>query len=387
MKQVFYFLCFIVFSLSALSQCITNQEAINTPAVCKRGNNKIGHGEKENPEIVKDADKWAVNIYNAVIDPAIKKTTGLKGDWDADMGEKMAEGLANYTIRLYMQELGCNKDKKLYTYDAALDISVTINSLKNIAQGWSHTESKTSNNKTEEITIAETVSGRPVYILQQQSETDKYSAFAYYKKDREEKIIVVGKPGIPLFLPVSIKDVLLIKRANCIAFQKMMNKGFDERLNQTFESYLVQSAFPENEKLLSKADAEKEKESLRKSYESSKSDAKKYKEKNTSQQAVDIIDNYLKKATAAQLGRPCICFDFSQSDQLTDDMFLDDPDDAPQYVTVNPLYYKGKTPSAAQFVMVAIKLPLIDESTSTLTARKVFEEYFDFKKLQSMLEK
>ena len=151
MKILFYFLCAVTLSSNTTAQCITNQEAINTPTACKKGKGKISDGQKENAAAIKDADKWMNTIYTTVIDGAIKKTTGLVGTWEPRMAERSVADMAAYGISLYMQELGCDKDKKLYAKAGGIDITVNVNSLKDIAQIWMHTETKTKNNQSEEV--------------------------------------------------------------------------------------------------------------------------------------------------------------------------------------------------------------------------------------------
>jgi hypothetical protein len=287
-----------------------------------------------------------------------------------------------------MLELGCTKNQKLYQKEeSGIVLTIRINSLSGIAQTCQHQEAVVINKSAEEKTVFEKIEGRQLYLLNQPTETEKYAGLAYYRKDKDEaKHFVVAKTSVPLFLPVSIKDVLLVSKGNYQARMKYENKTYTDMINQSFENYLIAVDFASFEKNFSKAEADKAKADYKKSYDSQVIEAKKYLSNTIYQQWINVIDGYIQKTPAAQLARPCIvcCGGYAfGSDPITNAMFLNAPPDGMQYVTINSAYANKKNPTTPQFVILETKINA--ESAVSLSSKKAFEDNFDFKKLEAML--
>lgn len=390
MRKIYLFIIALLLLPVVYGQCITTEDANNTPSSCKR--ESVGRVDSRvPPAAVKEADKWLTTIYNSVIEPAIKKTKGLRGSWSGGVNINKAEQTF-YSFFAVLAELGCTTDKTLFTKnESGIELNFRINSLEDIAEVCVHYEYKwISNNKTEEKKILETVNGRQLYLLRQPTETEKYAKYAYYRKEDNDKYLVIAKPGIPLFMPVSIKDVLLITKSNYVAQMNYYMQGYDNTLNQTFEDYLAERDFASFQKSHSAAEVEKARASYKSGYDSGQKEAKRRKENNTQQTYVNNIDNYLQQASSAQLAKPCIGSGFSQLGEkpITNDLFFDNPNDGLQYVTINPAYAAYKTSLVPQFVMMATRIngPNAKNAVS-LSQKKIFEDNFDFKKLEDLLVK
>ena len=99
------------------------------------------------------------------------------------------------------------------------------------------------------------------------------------------------------------------------------------------------------------------------------------------------IDVYLKNSPAALLKKPCIVtHEIVLTDKpLSDGLFLDNPSDGMQYITINPAYADKNNTTTPQFVLVQTSFNA--KSAVTLSAKKDFEQNIDFKKLQTFLQK
>ncbi|MFT3701450.1 MAG: hypothetical protein QM802_03730 [Agriterribacter sp.] len=71
-------------------------------------------------KITSEQDKYITTIFTSVVEPALKSTKGLKGTWQALHGSwestggfgATPDGLTTTTIQMYMQVMGCSKEKK-----------------------------------------------------------------------------------------------------------------------------------------------------------------------------------------------------------------------------------------------------------------------------------
>jgi hypothetical protein len=234
------------------------------------------------------------------------------------------------------------------------------------------------------------VNGRQVYVLEQATESERYAGFTYYRKeDNGDKSILVTKEGIPLFIPVSIKDVLLMYRNIETIFVNLQIRQYNDLKDQGEEGFLAQMGFATYEKNFGKEAAQKAKADYIKAYHQGVEGLKKTAEDNFMIKSISNIDTYLKKSSATQLARPCIVrTSVNPGDSpITDAQFFDEPLDGMQYVTLNPAYSNKKDPTAPQFIIVNTAQNINAKSATTLSARKDFEDVIDFKKLESMLDK
>ena len=384
MKNLLLILSALIFATSVFGQCETSDDAHNTPSSCKRGENKIFMDISQDKATAKEAEKWMTAIFTSVINEAINKTKGLRGTWSASINSGHTEKILPYNIKTHMLELGCTKEKKLYEKEeSGLVLSLSFNSLNSIATTCSHQEYGAKN---EEIEVMETVDGRQIYSLHPRTESEKYDSFAWYIKDDDKRLIVVSKPGISLFVPVSINEILTIKKAYFTVMRDHENKIYNDILAQTFEQYLVQLEYAKLAVQYSKTEADEIKVKYKKSFIEGKENVKTAKEINFYQKYIDNIDKYIRESSAAQLDKPFIGNMNIGYDPISNDMFRNPDEGGSPAVTLNPDYINSKLPiSAPQFVTVEIRNQT--SSAITLRAKKVFEDNFEYQKLQDMLGK
>ena len=134
MKKIILLLPISMITSFGFSQCITTEDANNTVSFCKYSG-AVGKEDFSTSNIIAAAaQKWMRLMVNAVVDPAIKKTKGLRGTWNGTLEIGSDDGLSPYNLQCTMLELGCTKTKKLYEKDeSGLIFTFHINSLRGIA--------------------------------------------------------------------------------------------------------------------------------------------------------------------------------------------------------------------------------------------------------------
>ena len=124
-----------------VSQSITTDDANNTVSSCKFGSGIGREDSRISNTSVTQAQKKMSTIFTAVLEPALKKTKGLRGTLSGDVGITSDDGLTPYEMNTFMQELGCNTSQKLYLKpNIGIDFSLKINSLSGIATAITHEE-------------------------------------------------------------------------------------------------------------------------------------------------------------------------------------------------------------------------------------------------------
>jgi hypothetical protein len=390
MKKIIVLLHILSLYTFGFSQCITTEDANNTASFCKFDGSGMGtEDSRTSKTIMTQAGKWMSTIFTTVIDPALKKTKGLRGSLNGMVRITKDDGLTPYQILSFMQELGCTKSQKLYEKDeSGVKFLFEVNSLSGIATAITHGEYVLVKESTEIKTILDKVNGRQLYLLDQPTASEQYAEFPYYKKeDNGDKKIVVAKDGIPLFLPVSIKDVLLVLKNNYTMSLNGQNKMYTDFINKGEAGYLSQMDIPTYEATFGKEAAQKAKLDYIKTFHETADGFTKMMDENPLKKWISRIDSYLKISTPAQLAKPCIVnSSFNPTDNpITDDQFFDAAADGMQYITINPAYSNQKDPTTPQFVV--IENTLNSKSAISLAAKKDFEKSIDFKKLQSLLGK
>lgn len=388
MKKIILLLYVLLMYTFGFAQCITTEDANNTVSSCKFGGRISAENFNTSNTIVAPAQKWITSIFTTVMEPAIKKTKGLRGTLSGEVKISNDDGLTPYVMYATMQELGCTKSQKLYEKDeSGIIITFYINSLNGIAETIKHSEYVVKKGSTEEKSFPDKIDGRQLYLLNQPTASEKYAGFTFYRKEEDgTKNLAVAKDGVPLFIPVSIKDILVLKKANFTLLLNGQNKMYNDFINMGVEGYLAQMDLPAFEKNFGKEATEKAKADYIKTYNDQVAGYKKMIEENPFKKLITGIDVYLKKSSAAQLAKPCIIYNeaFLNNGAITDAMFFDNAADGLQYITINPIYRNNNSSTTPQFICVQTKINA--RSAASLTGKKDFEDNLDFKKLQSMLQ-
>ena len=389
MKKIIILLNILSITVTGSSQCLTTEDANNTISSCQFGNGHIGKEDESTSNILTaQAQKWMVNIFNTVMNPAIKKTKGLRGTCSGEVKVTKDDGLFPYKLYSFMQELGCTKSQKLYEKEeSGIKIEFVVNTLYSIAKAIEHDEYVWVKKSKEKTTVYDKVNGRQLYLLNQPTVSGQYPDAAFYSRDEAgTKNILIAKDGDPLFIPVSIKDVLLTLKNIYVYLVNEQNNTYADFVNQGVEGFLAQMDLPNFEKSFGKEAAEKAKTDYIKTYNETVAGYKNMKEDNIYKKWVATIDTYLQKSSAVQLAKSCIVEReiFIEEKPITDALFFDNPTDGMQYITINPVYNNKKNPTTPQFVVVQIAINA--KSAVSLSGKKDFEDNMDFGKLKSFLQ-
>ena len=388
MKKIILMLYVLLMYTFAFAQCINTEDANNTVSSCKLGSRIGADNINTSNTILAPAQKWITSIFTTVMEPAIKKTKGLRGACSGEVKMSYDNGLTPYVMYSIMLELGCTISQKLYAKDeSGIKIKFYINSLDGIAEVIEHSEYVVKKGSTEEKSFPDKIDGRQLYLLNQPTAFEKYTGFSFYSKEENgTKNFVVARDTVPLFIPVSIKDILVLKKAKFTLLLNGQNKTYNDFINMGVEGYLAQMDLPAFEKNFGKEATEKAKADYIKTYNDQVVGYKKMMEENPVKKWIAAIDTYLKKSSAAQLAKPCIIYNesFLNIGAITDAMFFDNAADGMQYITINPIYRNNNSSTTPQFICVQTKINA--PSAVSLSGKKDFEDNLDFKKLQSMIQ-
>ena len=145
----------------AFAQCINTEDANNTVSSCKLGSRIGAENINTSNTILAPAQKWITSIFTTVMEPAIKKTKGLRGACSGEVKMSYDNGLTPYVMYSIMLELGCTISQKLYEKDeSGIKIKFYINSLDGIAEVMEHSEYVVKKGSTEKKSFTDKIEGR-----------------------------------------------------------------------------------------------------------------------------------------------------------------------------------------------------------------------------------
>ncbi len=376
----------IAFSLGVFAQCNSTEEVNNMPTTCRKE-------YSENYLPAKEQENWMTEIYTSVIEPSINNTKGLRGKWKP-MGNYKAtpEGLIKSGIDMYMNLMGC-RDHKIYNKDeAGLILVFELNGFSGGINACTNVGDTIIKNRREKLYINDMLHGRQIYHLQKQTPSDKYANLAFYTITDNAKYFVIAKPGVPLFIPVTVRQALEIsrnKQAKRIEVDKQelllpslkpeTRADYEKRMAKDFASY--RSTFPDPEKFIS--ELIQQLEDQKKGFIKSQQEMIEFQSK-----CVDVLSDYLKTASPEELDKPAyngsfLSITFKDKSDFTS--ILNTPE-AGELVILNPDYF-NKTISKAAPQFISVELRIQDGSPVTLKALNSFEANLDFDKLQHLLVK
>jgi len=399
MKTLFLVIALNTLAATIFAQCNSTEEVNNMPTVYSKG-----YSESYMPTA--EQEKYLTGIFISVIEPALKSTKGLKGDWEP-MGVLKGtplvsqNGLSRSDIQMYMNLMGC-KDHKIYEkHETGLIIEFYLNSLHGVSIRCEHTENQIVKNKNVEVTVADMLDGRQIYCLYKPTVSDKYANVAYFRKTGDAHYFIIAKPGVPLFVPLTVRQALEINNKNSLqkidAFKQQLlspdlqpatRADYEKSMAKDFATY--RSSYTDPEKFIS--DLITELENLKKGGIKGIQFFIDFYTK-----SVNVVTEYLKTIPATELekplisgteflNRPYISLDDEQSGLNSR---LQDANSQSEYVTyvmLNPAYLNTTISKAApQFLTVEIRIQ--GGSAVALKAFNDFEANLDLKKLQDMLVK
>lgn len=320
----------------AFAQC-TVELAANLPYSCVKTNafKYIGTNGKEDKENTEVLYNKMVKIYE-LFDSAFKHNSGMVGKWRAQVDDKSIDGLVKGVIEIGVQPVTC-KDNGAFiksTGNPTVNIYVYINSfVSNLVK-----DKRKQPDFILDKDKADSLNGQTVYYIIKEREPQKFNGFPlyYYNWDSwKHACVIITKDTVPLFKPIGIGNFLGL-------FQKWTS------------SY----------------------------------NAGKRPDRYTA--SPGAIDKFTAGCTKEFLDSPMIYIgdDREQVAYLRKTNYTSDVTKGKQWVTVNPGYINKSLPETSiQFISIQFEGNTKDADSLTDKMIKDFRTNFDFKKLQSMLEK
>lgn len=402
MKKIILLLSISLTTFLGFAQCDPTTIK-DMPSVYTYTNAKTG-GYKTIPE----QDKYMTTIFKSAVEPAIKMTKGLKGSWKVIGNfETTAEGFTKSSLDSYMFTLGC-RDNKLYQKDEqGLALSFTVNAFQSvyksyIAEECSHEETKYKKfDDSKTLYINELLDGKQIYYLQPSKISDLYPAAAFYRKTDDGEYFVISKPGVNLFVPLTLRQALEINKKNFMniltelkrksampGLQPETKAEYEKSMAKEFSEY--RKSFPDPEKFIN---------DLIKQLEETKLSLIKQEQffTDTYVKQIAIVTAYLKNTPSDKLDKPFrtggvgfLGASFGDdADNITSiNSFIENNNsrEVGSFVTLNPAYF-NKTVSKTSPQFISIELRTQGNSAVTLKAYNDFKANLDFEKLQSLLVK
>lgn len=338
MKKIIITTIVIVFSTACFAQC-TEALAAAIPTTCNEIVNSykyIGTNGKENKANTLAMYIKLVKIYS-VFDTAFKKTTGLVGKWRAQVDDKNNEGLVKGLIQISMQAVTCKENGEYIksTNSPNFSIYVHINNFpKNLVK-----DKKKQPNFILDKEKTDSLNGRTVYYISVPQQEEKFRGMPlhFYNWDTWRTTgVIITKPNLPLFNPISIGDFLTLFKKWTTSYNAVW-KG-----NPRF------IATPED------------------------------------------IDKFTSKYNKEFLNKPMI-YVWDGGEQVVyvrKTSYADDVTQGKQWVTINPDYLgKNFTDTSIQYISLEFDANTKNADPSTTNLVNEFKTNFDFKKLQALLDK
>lgn len=334
MKKLFYLIITNAIVCSSFAQCITKEDAYNTPTTCTKAyeGSYMPTAEQE---------KWMTSLFTSVVEPAIKSTKGFRGTWKP-MGKfstSKIDGFVRTEITMYMNGLTCTKDQKLFEkHEAGLVLNFCCNTLWNMGNESWHMEYKWIKGNAQEIQVNDKIDGNQIYILSEETFPYDDKKFVYYRKEKDGEYFIISKPGVPLFIPLTIKQALTIKKQNIL-----------HQIETKYESSYIE----------------------------------------TQQKMIQFIDDYMATTSEKILEKPCI----SRYDYLSNSYFsMDDlkmvenyREGLKRFVIINPAYINhAVSTTAPQFMSVVLRTQ--GNSPVTLKGYNDFKANLELDKLRAFLK-
>lgn len=334
MKNLILLLSFIFCAMHSFAQC-TAESAAQLPFNYTQNINAtryIGSG-KENKANTDIMYKKLLEIHK-LFEAAFTDTRGMIGRWKVQVNTVSNEGLVTGYIEVRMQPVTCESDGKFSTStgSATLQFFVYVNGFdtyvvrdKNKASGFTARDDR------------DTINGRLLYLIAEKQQEEGFKGFPMYyvgwNKTPEQSCVVITKPDVPLFNPVSIGDFIGL-------FRKWTAAYHPEKPGSQYEVTPAK------------------------------------------------IDKFVQSQPGQFFARPCITI-YDRRNAIVyirSETFVDDASQGNPWVTFNPDYInKDASATSVQFATIEWISNLGDVQTQK--AFKDFKNNFDFKKLQAMLGK
>ncbi len=348
MKKLVSLSLTLAITFSSFAQC-TQEEVSNMPTVYKKG-------YEANYKPMPEQEKWTNPFFTAVVEPALKSTKGLSGTWSPEGQYPVtAQGLVQSRISMYMNLLGCSsKTHTLYEkHESGLVLNFSFNSLWPIGEVSKHDEYQFVKGTDKKVFLNDVIDDSQIYRLEEQTEINTNNQYTCYHKDNYGKYFVISKPGVPLIIPITLKQVLEVIKKNGLSRitylkERLKNPELQDQ-NKFDQAHIVRET-----------------------------------------KSIQIIDDYIKSVTKELTQSFQGSTLFTDSFESLEDFntFINSKTDihTEKLVLLNPDYFNRiVSKSAPQFISVELRTQ--GNSPSTLKAFNDFETNLDLEKLQQMLVK
>ena len=333
MLKIFSFAISLLFSLNSFAQC-TEEAAAKLPFVNVQTNSYkyIGTNGKENKANTEIMYNKMMEIHK-LFDSAFKNITGMMGKWRAQVGNQNNEGFVKGVIEIAMQTITCNEKGEYYksTGNPTFSIEVFVNGF----EPWIFKDEKKAFGFTN-ANRKDSLNGHLLYVIAEKQMKDSFNGFPLYysgwNRHPEQSVVIITKPNIPLFKPITIADFVGLFR-NWTAHYHPEKPGSPYEVTQA------------------------------------------------------KIDKFVNSNTKQFFNKPCITLDdrTSQIVYIKKNTFVDDPTQGNPWVIFNPDYI-DKDAAATSLQFISIEWHKGEDAVSQ-KAFNDFKNNFDFKKLQAMLGK
>lgn len=398
MKQLLSLLLAVSISSATFAQC--------DPATIK--DMPSVYTKYQGSRLAPEQEKSISTIFTSVVEQALKSTKGLRGDWKPMGGFPVTpEGLTKSVLVSYMFTMGC-KDNKLYNKDEqGIALNFNLNAFgaiykSEIAKECSHEETKWKKfDDSRTVNIDDLLDGKQIYYLQPGTITKEYPNVAFYRKTGDGEYFVLTKSGVPLFIPLTIRQALEINKKNYTnildeqkrvaampGLQPETKAEYEKRMAKDFAAY--RASIPNPEKFIT---------DMIKQLEDMKPGLIKQQQFwiDTYTKQITLVSDYLKNTPAKELDKPCI----TGSTGILAASFGDNTDNVTSIksffegtesgkhgmlVTLNPAYFnKTISKTAPQFMSVGLEIQGV--SAVALKAYNDFKAKLDLEKLKLLLVK
>lgn len=394
MFKPFLLLSAMIISMHARSQC--------DPAKIKTMSTVYSKQYEKSYGLTPEQEKWLSTSFSIVVEPALKATHGLRGNWKP-LGNFAVtpEGFSKSVLQSYLGCMTCKDNKIVNRDEEGLILNIIYNSFEaiyksEIAVACSHEETvykKFDDSKT--VYVNETFEGRQVYYLQP-SATTTISNVIFYRKTGDGEYYIIARPGVPLFIPLTIRQALEINIKNCKSvlaelkrktsmpgLQPATKADYEKTMAKDFTEY--RKSIPNPEKFIT---------DLIKQLEETKLAAIKQDQFfiDAYEKNITLVSAYLKNTAPKELDKPFITgntgFLFALFGDASDgtsglSFFIKELTESGKYggfITLNPAYFnKQISKTAAQFISVELRMQ--GSNSTVVKAYQDFKMNFNFSKL------
>ena len=337
MKKIRILIFATLFALPSFAQC-TEDLAAKIPFTCVQTNSYkyIGTNGKENKANTEVMYNKMINLHE-LFDSAFKNTKGMVGKWRAQVDDKNNEGVVKGVIEISMQSITCKENGEFNksTGNPTFNIYVYINGFpKNLVK-----DKKKQPNFILDKEKTDTLNGQVVYYISKEQQEEKFNGFPlhFYNWDTwKTSSIIITKPNIPLFKPISIGEFM------------GLFKKWTTSYNAVWKGNPRYIATPTD------------------------------------------IDKFTASCTKEFLAKPII-YIWDGSEQvvyLRKTSYANNVTQGKQWVTINPDYLgKNFKETSLQYISLEFDESAKDKDKATAKMINDFKGNFDFKKLQAILDK